>query len=153
MSGRTLVLRGGLRANAPRVEKEEKEQEKEKEKEEEEEKEKEEEKKEDEKEEEEEGRKEGRKEGRTEGRNSVAILAQAILALAKRHLVSVAPTRPPAWGAFPPFLPSPPLSRPVGLRFCFCLVCEQFEGEVRFVSTLQTARCKCARGQGRKCVS
>ena len=46
MSGRTLVPRRGLRANAPRVEKEEKEKEKEKEKEEEEEKEKEEEKKE-----------------------------------------------------------------------------------------------------------
>ena len=60
MSGRTLVPGGGLRANAPRVEKEEKEKEKENEKEEEEEKEKEEEKKkEDEKEqEEEEGRKE-----------------------------------------------------------------------------------------------
>ena len=68
MSGRTLVPGGGLRANAPRVEKEEKEKEKENEKEEEEEKEKEEEKKkEDEKEqEEEEGRKEVRKEGRKE---------------------------------------------------------------------------------------
>ena len=58
MSGRTLVPGGGLRAKAPRVEKEE----------------------------------------RRRGRNSVAILAQAILALAKRHLVSVASTRPPAWG-------------------------------------------------------